>query len=80
MSLAHAKRDIHAIVKQLSLKRALECRLRAHLYDMQAKRAEAGMGEADLDIGRVSLTIRNQGCFAYPTPSLAIQRYGSGGK
>lgn len=80
MSLAHTKRDIYAIIKQLSTKRALESRLRAQLYDLQTRRAEADLGEADLDIGRTSLAIRHQGYFAYPTPSLAIQRYGSGGK
>lgn len=49
------------------------------MYELQAKRAEAEIGEADLDIGRASLEIRSQGYFVYPTPSLAIQRYGSSG-
>lgn len=80
MNLAYAERDIHDISKKLSRKRALECRLRANLYELQARRAEAEIGEADLDIGRTSLAIRNKGYFVYPTPSLAIKRYGSSGE
>lgn len=77
MNLANTNRAIHANTKKLSKKRAQECKLRAHLYELQARRADVKVGEADLDIGRVGFTIRHSGYFVYPSPSIAIQRYGN---
>lgn len=47
------------------------------LYELQARRADAKVGKADLDIGRVGFSVRHSGYFVYPSPSLTIQRYGS---
>lgn len=80
MGLAHAKRDIHSITKRLSKKRAHECKLLARMYELQAKRADMKLEEAELDIGRTSLAVRSNHCHIYPSPSRAVQQYGSTGK
>lgn len=80
MGLAHVKRDIHFINKRLSTKRAIECKLLARMYELQAKRAEVKLEEAEMDIGRTSLAVRSSHCHVYPSPSRAVQQYGSHGK
>lgn len=77
MGLARTARDIQETAKRLAKQRAHECKLRAHMYEMQAKKAESRLGEAELDIGRTSLAVRRSGCFAYPSPAVAMARYGN---
>ncbi|KAF7975803.1 hypothetical protein HWV62_8485 [Athelia sp. TMB] len=79
MSLAHVTRDTHAMAFRLSKKRAQECKLRAQIYELQARKTEARLEEADLDVGRASWTLRRRGYNVHSSPQLAIQQYGSAG-
>lgn len=80
MSLARTSRDIHATSKKLARQRAQEYKLRAYLYNLQAKKADEELGEAELDVGQMSLAVRCSSYFLYPSPAAAIQRYGNSGK
>jgi hypothetical protein len=66
--------------KHLADARVKEAKIRANFYTLQAQKAAENLGEAELDVGRVSMAIRKRQLYKYPTPAQALRKYGDFGE
>jgi hypothetical protein len=53
-----------------------ECELRVRMHSLQAKKAAKRSGEAELEVGRVSLAVRRRRLVVHPTATRAFRKYG----
>lgn len=79
LDLAHAKRDSQRAAKHLADTRLRESKLHTRLHLLQAKKATQVWGDAEVDVGCMSLTIERSGFLVYPSPAKALQIYGPHG-
>lgn len=56
--------------------RVKESKLRVWMYNLQAKKAAKQSGDAELEVGRVSLAVRRRRLVVHPTATRAFRKYG----
>lgn len=75
LDLACAKRDSQWAAKRLATVRLRESWLRTKLHLLQAREATRVWGDAEVDVGCISLMIEQSGYLVHPSPSQALQTY-----
>lgn len=79
MKFACTSRDVLETAQKLARQRVNRAMHLARLYELQAIKADKQFDEAELDVGRIDLAIRRNGYHDYPSPSIALKRYGHPG-
>lgn len=79
LGLARISRNIKETRKKLARQRAKEYKHLAQLYELQARKVDTQLNEAELDVGRVTSAVRRGGYFVLPSPAMALRRYGGRG-